>query len=124
LDNKLSCEIAHGACHDSAPNKVQEAGCAVWSVSACQLTRLKTVKKCLHVLQAPGVTRVEQKKASTPVREFKGPVLDYRCNCICDTWSGKGQVPQNALARGLCIGAVPEELSNLNFIEHLLIACI
>ena len=36
----------------------------------------------------------------------------------------KGKVPRDALANGLWLGAVPDELSCLSFVEKLLIACI
>jgi hypothetical protein len=128
-DNKLVCGIARDFCRDSSPDKMEEAGCAVCGqlTPSLKLTRLKAVKQCLSVLEAQGVTRIERKdsKSSKPVQEYKGPVLDYRCNRVCDNCRKdlrKGQVPRNALAKGLWIGAVPDELSCLKFTERLLIA--
>lgn len=65
---------------------MEEAGCAVCGqlTPVSQLTRLKAIKNLLHILQVPGTTRVEQKSVSQPVQEFKGPVLDYKCNQICN----------------------------------------
>jgi hypothetical protein len=86
---------------------------------------LKAVKNHLHILKAQGVSRIERNDASEPVREFSGPILDYRCNRICDQCRKKvrnGIVPRNALAEGLWLGDVPEELSSLTFVERLLVA--
>ena len=126
-DTKLMYDIAREFCLSSTPDKMEEAGCAVCGqlTSLNKLTRLKAVKQCLHILQAQGITRVERKHSSKPIQEFKGPVLDYRCNRICDICRKhirKGQIPRNALAKGLWIGAVPDELASLKFIERLLIA--
>ena len=125
-DNKLMRDIAHDFCLNSSPDKMKEAGCAVCGqlTPSSKLSKLKSVKQCLHVLQAQGVTRIERKVFSMPIQEYKGPVLNYRCNNICDNCRKhlrKGQVPPNALAKGLWIGTIPNELSNLNFIERLLI---
>jgi len=128
-DNKLMCDITHDFCFDSSPGKLEEAGCAVCGqlTPSSNLTRLKSVKQCLHILQVQGVTRIERKHSSKPIQEYKGPVLDYRCDSICDDcWKHlwNGHVPQNTLANGLWIGMVPDELSSLKFMERLLIACM
>jgi hypothetical protein len=120
-------DISQKFCDDSAPQKLEEAGCAVCSqlTSVSQLTRLKAVKNQLRILEVSGVTRVERRKASDPIREFRGPVLDYECNRICDGCRKhirKNQIPPRALARGLWVGKVPEELASLRFVEKLLIA--
>ena len=127
VDNELSQKIIGDFCASSLPSAVEEAGCAVCGllVPVSQLTRLKAVKNFLHVLQVPGVTRIERSDETQPVREFKGPVLDYACNRICDGCRQhvrKGKVPRYALANGLWLGAVPEVLSCLTYIERLLIA--
>jgi len=97
-DNKLMCDIACDFCFNSSPDKMEEAGCAICGqlTPSSKLTRLKSVKQCLRILQTQGVTRVERKHSSKPIHEFKGPVLDYKCNRICDNcrkhlW--KGNVP-------------------------------
>ena len=130
-DDQLMCDIVRDFCFDSSPDKMEEAGCAVCGqlTPTSQLTRLKTVKQCLHVLEAQGhgITRVERKHPSKPIQEYKGPVLDHKCNRICDNCRKhlrKGEVPRNALAKGLWIGPVPDELSSLKFMERLLIACV
>ncbi|KAF8236763.1 hypothetical protein L208DRAFT_1038676, partial [Tricholoma matsutake] len=111
------------------PNAMEEVGCAVCGqlTPVLQLTRLRAVKNQLHILEASGMTRVEWKDATRAIHEFKGPVIDYKCNWICDCcrkhlW--KGQVPWNALAKGLWLGTVPEELASLRFVERMLVACV
>ena len=92
------------------------------------LMKLKAASKfrqLLQILDTSGVTRKEQKNKEDPVTELDGPVLDRTCNKICDSCRTsilKGNVPSNALANGLWIGEVPEELSSLRFVERLLIA--
>jgi hypothetical protein len=126
-DNQLLCEIVRGVCVDSSPNMMEEGGCAVCGqlTQTTQLTRLKTIKNHLHILKAQGVSRIQRNDASDPVREFSGPILDYRCNRICDRCRKqvrKGIVPRNALAGGIWLGDVPIELSSLRFVERLLVA--
>ena len=79
----------------------------------------------LHILHAPGVTWVECKKSSDPICEFSGPVIDHDCNMIydnCHQSVQKGKLPCIALAKGMWIGKVPQELSDLTWVEWLLIA--
>jgi hypothetical protein len=81
----------------------------------------------LGILAAPGVTRIECKTSSQKLSEFKGPVLDYRCDKVCDSCHGsirKGKVPRLALANNLWLGEVPKVLSDLNYMERLLVARI
>ena len=127
LNDDLSLKIISDFCASSSPSAIKEAGCAVCGrlVPVSQLTRLKAVKNFLHVLEVPGVTRVERFDKIKPIREFKGPVLDYACNRICDGCREqvrKGKVPHYALANGLWLGAVPDVLSCLTYIERLLIS--
>ena len=96
-------------------------------VPISQLSRLKSVKKILWILAAPGVTRTERKLASQKISEFHGPVLDYRCDKICDNCCKnirKGTVPHLALANKLWLGDVPKVLRDLNYVERLLVAQI
>ena len=127
----LSSDLAHTVirdfCDESQPSRFEEAGCAVCGqlTPTSSLSPLKSIKGMLGILESPGVTRVERKSSTDAIREFKGPVLDYSCNKICAMCRvsiRKGNVPVNALARGLWIGKVPPELSELRFIEKLLIA--
>ena len=124
---ELNQRIISDFCNDSSPKVVEESGCAVCGqlTSVSNLSRLKGVKGMLSVLEASGVTRIERKSSKEHAREFRGPVLDHQCNMICNTCRvavRKGKIPHNALANGLWIGNVPKELSELRFIEKLLIA--
>ena len=79
----------------------------------------------LHILTTSGVTRKERKNKNAPVCEYSGPVLDYTCNRVCDHCRRcirKGKTPHLALANGLWLGKVPDELKSLRFVEKLLIA--
>ena len=124
VNNELSQNIIGDFCADSSLSVLNESGCAVCGrlYSLKQLTRLKAVKNLLAVLYASGVTRIEHSKAAQPVHEFKGPVLDHKCNQICDDCRQqlrKGKVPRYALANGLWLGAVPQEISCLTFVERM-----
>ena len=127
VDNELSQKIIKDFCLDSLPSAIEEAGCAVCGqlVPVSRLTRLKGVKNLLHVLHATAVTRFERSNITQSIREYKGPVLDHACNQICDHCRQhirNGRVPHYALANGLWLGAVPDVLSSLTYIERLLIA--
>ena len=123
IDNELSRRIINDFCVDSSPSAIEEAGCAVCSqlVSISQLTRLKGVKNMLHVLHVTSITRIER----SDTKQYEGPVLDYACNQICNDCRQQvrnGKIPCYALANGLWLGAVPDVLSSLTYIERLLIA--
>jgi Helitron helicase-like domain at N-terminus/PIF1-like helicase len=122
-----SRKIISNFCAKSDKTLIEEAGCSVCGqlVPTAQLTRLKAVKNLLNVLEVPDVTRIQRKKDSDPIRGYKGPVLDYSCDRICDGCRHhvrNGKVPRNALANGLWLGPIPEELACLGFIEKLLVA--
>jgi hypothetical protein len=109
------------------PVNFEEVGCAVCGELRCRnkTSRLKSVTNFLSILEAPGITRIECATNTTPIRHFKGPVLDYSCSLICDGCRAdvrKGKVPRLALARGLWLGKVPPQLSCLTFVEKLLVA--
>ena len=118
--------ILSKACKKMDPKAIEEAGCAVCGElkPLQKMSRLKSVKNYLGVLEAPGVTRIER-RTDTQIKEYTGPVLDYACSHICDTCRRdvrKGKVPRLALANNLWLGKVPNELKNLRFVEKLLIA--
>jgi hypothetical protein len=109
------------------PVNFEEVGCAVCGElrRRDKTSRLKSVKKSLSILEVAGVTRIERATNSMPIKEFKGPVLDYSCSLICDGCRAdvrNGKVPRLALARGLWLGKVPPQLSCLSFVEKLLVA--
>lgn len=89
------------------------------------MSRLKSVKNLLGVLNAPGVTRIERSRADMPIRDYSGPALDYTCSHICNGCRKdirKAKVPRLALANNLWLGKVPDQLKNLTFVEKILIA--
>ena len=126
-DNDLCHTIALNACKKMNKSNIEEAGCAVCGelTPVKNLSQVKNIKKMLHILTTPGVTCVERKNQNSPLREYSGPVLDYTCNRVCDHCRGcihKGKVPRLALANGLWLGKIPDELKSLTFVEKLLIA--
>ncbi|KAF8815881.1 hypothetical protein BYT27DRAFT_7031813, partial [Phlegmacium glaucopus] len=129
LTKELGETIIREWCKETKPSSLEESGCAVCGelVPVSQLSRLKAVKKMLGILTVPGVTRIEHKFVSQAISEFKGPVLDYRCDKVCDNCRKtirKGKVPRLALANNLWLGEVPNVLSDLNYVERLLVARI
>ena len=129
VDDKLSHKIISDFCENLTPDALEEAGCVVCGqlVPVTQLTRLKAIKNLLHTLHASGVTQLERSLSTQPIREIKGPILDYTCNRVCNNcWQylRNGKAPPYALANGLWLGAVPEVLLCLTYIERLLIACV
>ena len=115
------------ACDKMRPHLLTEAGCAVCGElkPVHSMSRLRSMKNYLNVLESPGVTRVERKSSSLPIKEYKGPVLDYTCSRICEVCRyhvRKGKVPRLALANNLWIGKVPEELNSLRYVEKILIS--
>ena len=124
---ELEHAIIRDACKRMDPENFEEVGCAVCGELELRknTSRLKSVKILLKILEAPGVTRIERKLDSSPVREYKGPVLDYGCSNICNGCRGdirRGKVPRLALSNSLWLGAVPNVLKNLSFVEKILVA--
>ena len=124
---QLEHAIIKDACKRMDPINFEEVGCAVCGElrQRVKTSRLKGIKNFLSILEVPGVTRVERATNAKPVKEFKGPVLDYSCSTICDDCRAhvrQGKVPRLALARGLWLGKVPPVLCNLTFVEKLLVA--
>jgi hypothetical protein len=129
LDENLSNVIIEQACNRMEAQNINEAGCAVCGElkPLHNMSRLKAVKQQLHILAASGVTRLERKESSIPLREYKGPILDYKCTMICNSCRGSirnGKIPKLALANGLWIGDIPPQLKCLNFVEKMLVARI
>ena len=127
LDCELGHKIVSNACKKMSRSCFEELGCAVCGElkPLNKTSQLKSVKNLLHVLVSPGVTRKERKDATTPIQEYSGPALDYRCNKICDDCRKPlrmNKVPTLALANNLWIGTVPDELKCLRFVEKMLIA--
>ena len=109
------------------PKNIEEAGRAVCGLlkPSYELSHLKNVKNLLHILQKEGVTHVEWKTEDQKIHEYSGPVLDYSCSKIFNDYHmsvRKGKIPRLALANGLWLGKMPDELKSLRFVEKLLIA--
>jgi hypothetical protein len=92
---------------------------------AATSSRLKSVKNLLGILEAPGVTRVERRTDKSPIKEYRGPIIDYSCSSVCSGCRGdlrKGKVPKLALSKNLWLGTVPDVLKKLMFVEKILVA--
>ena len=126
---RLLHKIITGFVADTSPSQFVEAGCA----SCGQLTPIKQLKNIdslnfsLEPLRSQdnGLTRLERKSVNEPINEIKGPVIAHGCKKICHTCCKhlkKGKTPPLSLANGLWLGEVPSELSNLTYVEQLLIS--
>jgi hypothetical protein len=74
-----------------------------------------------------GITCQERSSPNDPIGDIKGPVLDNTCNHICVTCEQyllEGITLKYALANGLWLNVVPQQLQNLTFAEQMLIACV
>ncbi|KIM78976.1 hypothetical protein PILCRDRAFT_47053, partial [Piloderma croceum F 1598] len=121
--------IVRNWCKDALPSNFAENGCAVCG----QLTPVKLLNKLaetacdLKILnrEGMGITRSERFTSDDPIEEIKGPVLDGACTKICQSCESSllsGLTPKYALANGLWLGAIPQQLQNLSFTEQLLIS--
>ena len=124
-------KIISGFCDDTHPKKFEEAGCAVcgWLGIMPNLIKLIDIKCSLDPLVCVGVTRLPRKSADDPIEEIQGPIIDIINNCKhackeCISYLEKKVMPPMALANGLWIGEIPKELSNLSFVERLLVSCV
>ncbi len=129
LNKNLSRHIIKQACSRMNAQNIAETGCAVCGElkPLSGMSRLKAVKRQLDILAASGVSRIQCRNSSSPLREYKGPILDYNCSMICNPCRASirnGKIPKLALANGLWIGDVPPQLKCLNFVERLLVARI
>jgi len=60
-----------------------------------------------------GFTQMERKISSDPICELGGPIINQDCRYICKSCKEtviRGRIPKFALARGLWLGKVPNEL--------------
>jgi len=124
---RLMHKIISGFCNDTHPSKFEEAGCAVCGqlVVMTKLIKLTDVKCSLDPLVRIGVTRLPRNSADDPIKEIDGPIIDPNCKHICHECVGfleKKVMPPTALANGLWVGNVPKELSDLTFVERLLVS--
>jgi len=127
-DASLCRKIINGFCDATNPSKFEEAGCAVCGALTLQteLFDLSSLNIDLSVLNTTGLgfTRKERKYSAEPISELDGPAIDTSCDYICISCKDKvrlKKLPKFALARGLWLGAIPDELQQLSFAEKLLI---
>ncbi|KAH7905611.1 hypothetical protein BJ138DRAFT_1138224 [Hygrophoropsis aurantiaca] len=128
--DRLRKKIIRQFCEDSSPTRLEEAGCAVCG----SLTRLEQSEligaldeACLKLLvpKISGITRQTRLLPGDPIRDIEGPVLDGMCSHVCTKCLDvlrRGRTPTLALANGIWLGSVPEELQGLNYVEKLLVA--
>src|ERR1700729_1188764 len=79
----------------------------------------------VNLLKVDGVTRKTRCKSTDPVSELRGPILAPGCSRVCSICVeslDKKKLPTLALANGLWVGEIPDELQNLTYAEQLLIA--
>src|ERR1700729_3807572 len=100
-----------------------------WQISVLILL-LRCLKKLsdvenISLLKVDGVTRKARSNSFDLVKELKGPILAPGCSSVCFTcveFLQKGKIPILALANGLWVGEIPNELQELTYAEQLLIA--
>ena len=124
---RLMHKIISGFCNDTHPSKFEETGCAVCGqlVVMSKLIKLTDVKCSLDPLVRIGVTRVPRNSMDDPIKEINGPIIDENCKHVClecISFLEKKVMPPMALANGLWVGNVPKELSDLTFVERLLVS--
>jgi hypothetical protein len=134
---KLQETIATEACESVSPKIFSEAGCT----ACCILTRNTTLtslneftshckkKNVLDILipMYSGTAVIERHSSSDPIIDIEGPLINKNLDKICNNcmkYLKKGVVPKNALANGIWLGEIPEELKDLKFAEKMLIARI
>ena len=125
---KLCQNIVSDFCASTSPHVFEEVGCAVCGklTPICEMEELSEVEN-INLLKVHGVTRKARCKSSDPVSELRGPILAPNCNRVCPICVDsleKNKVPTLALANGLWVGKIPDELKDLTYAEQLLIARI
>jgi hypothetical protein len=122
----LCQQIVSNFCADTSPEVFEESGCAVCGklTPICEMEKLSEIEN-VNLLKVDGVTKKARCKSTDPVRELKGPILAPGCSRVCPTCVEsleKKKMPILALANGLWIGKIPDELKDLTYAEQLLIA--
>jgi len=127
-DASLRRKIINNFCNATKPSTFEEAGCAVCGALTLQtkLSDLTSLNIDLSVLNTAGLgfTRKERKYSAEPISEIDGPIIDTSCHYICISCKDKvrhKKMPKFALARGLWLGEIPDQLQQLSFAEKLLI---
>ena len=120
-------KIISGFCNDTHPTKFEETGCAVCGrlVIMSNIIKLIDIKCSLDPLVHVGVTHLPRKSADDPIEEIQDPIIDMNCKHACQeciSYLEKNVMPPMASANGLWVGEIPKELSNLTFVERLLVS--
>jgi hypothetical protein len=124
--SELCQKIISDFCADTSPDVFEEAGCAVCGklTPICEMEELSEAEN-ISLLKVDGVTRKARYESSDSVKELKGPILAPHCSRVCFLCIeslDKKKMPTLALANGLWIGEIPDELQGLTYAEQLLIA--
>jgi len=124
----LCRQIISDFCHATAPKNFEEAGCCVCGKLTLhtELLKLDSLNLSMDILMAggSGFTRRERKISTDPISEIDGPVIDSECPYICKSCHqivSARKIPKFALACGLWLGSIPNELQDLSFAEQLLV---
>ena len=105
LNKNLEYKIISNFCKDTAPDKFQEAGCAVCGKLTLfeDLKLLSNLSLNLNILQQSGVTQKERHFSQDPIQDIQGPIIEKSLNSICKTCTkslDKGKIP--LVAEGHC----------------------
>lgn len=120
-------QIVNDFCTDTSPASFKETGCAVCGQlkAFVEMTPISKTDCDLALLCRPEVSRLERKCSSDPIMGLQGPIIDQSCHHVCSTCLlslRKAKIPKHALANGLWLGHVPDELKGLTFSERMMIA--
>ena len=126
---RMTQNIIKGFVEDSDFSRLEEKGCAVCGrlTLKSQLTDVSSAGLNMSLLYRPEVTRKARVSINDPIESLPGPVLASNCDGVCPTCFNvmkKGKTPKNALANGLWLGDIPDELRDLSWMEKRLIARI
>jgi hypothetical protein len=114
---ELCLNIVSDFSADTSPDVCEEAGCAVCGklTPICEMEDLSEVEN-INLLTSDGITRKARSRGSDPIKELRGPILAPGCSgvCyICVESLEKEKLPTLALANGLWVGEISDELQNL-----------
>ncbi|KDQ25382.1 hypothetical protein PLEOSDRAFT_1013941, partial [Pleurotus ostreatus PC15] len=125
---ELKDQICEDFCNAMSPRIWEESACLVCAQLRPK-SKLSDVGECpeinLNLLKRPAVTRMERHTESDDINEMTEPVVLANCKTICTQCEASlrnSNMPKLALANGLWLGDVPEELLCLTFAEKLLVA--
>ncbi len=138
LPHSAIARIVKEWCDASGADSFCEKSCAVCArlTPHSDTSRVRDTSVDLSALDRTGefVTRVERSSLTAPIRELVGPILcekgverdgadRYLVVCKpCLAALRRHCIPRHALANGRWVGACPEVLQNLTYVEQLMIA--